>query len=218
VLSLANQTKLGHLGVPPNLLSRLSTPTLPPPGGARPGAPQPAAAPTIIPQSPTTEPARNTKLDALAPAFSVRLFLALREFNTNSGHHIGFYEGLRTNDRQSYLYSIGRTRKGQPVTNASTIYTSWHGYGLAADCVAIVKDSWSWEVSDTFWAAWLSIASRHGLTTGLHWNFKDAPHTQPTYLNSYPRDKDKLGLSFGLAHIWEAYDQYSISDSYLASL
>lgn len=216
MLSLSSRAKLSGLGVPSSLLDRLSSTV--PAVSASSGAPQPGAAPTP-PVKPAGEPARNTHFESLAPAFSVRLFLALREANKR-GVAISLFEGLRSAERQTWLYNQGRTRPGSIVTNAKTIYNSWHGYGVAADCVPVGSQGFYWPANEnSIWLKWQNIASKHGLNTGLTWIFTDAPHTQPGYIPSYPKAHHQLALrSFGIIEFWKALDQFSLSESYIASL
>jgi hypothetical protein len=215
MISLDRQNKLLRLGLASELLARL---VVSPSVGASPGALQPGAAPSV-PAQHDEEPSRNTQLAVLAPAFSVRLFFALKEVNANKVS-MGLFEGLRSSARQTWLYQQGRSRPGTVVTNAATIYNSWHGYGLAADCVPIRDGEWIWPSNgDHIWRQWLLIAQRHGLITGLYWKFTDAPHTQPGYLYSYPQGKDQVALrSFGINQVWVAYDQFQLSSSYIDSL
>lgn len=210
--------RLVQVGVPQDVLGRLAVvPPLPaeipaPPLGSFPADPLPSSA---VP-APSREPLRDASLSHLAPAFSLRLWLALREAN-KQGLHIALFDGLRTPARQAWLHAQGRTRPGSIVTNASTIYTSWHGYGLAGDCVFInSKGQWNWpDVQSDLWRRWFSIASGFGLTTGINWtNPVDAPHTYPSYLPKAPTAADRAILrTKGLAGIWQAKDQLSVAPS-----
>lgn len=220
-MRLSDYQRLVSIGVPQDILRNLvvlplSPAVLPsPPASQFPAAPFPLSA---VP-SPSAEPPRDTSFAHLAPAFSLRLWLALREAN-RQGLNIALFDGLRTPQRQSWLYAQGRTRTGSRVTNASTVFTSWHGYGMSGDCVFLnSRGQWNWPaVNDTrkLWQKWLEIAQRFGLTTGLNWSFVDAPHTQPNYLTDSPAAQDKLVLQRGgLYGIWKAKDQLSVSESLL---
>lgn len=217
-------------GVPLELLARLAQPPTAaqrspiPPALADQDLPSPpttAFPAAIIPQSavdlPDKEPKRQNELVDLAPAYSIRLWFALNEAN-NSGLRIGLFEGVRTPERQVWLYAQGRTLSGTIVTNAATVFASWHGYGLAADCVPINSaNEYNWPIiSSPIWLRWLGHAAKFGLTTGIHWTRPvDAPHTQPRFVNSYPKADDKsLLASGGLLAIWQKYDQLELSDSF----
>lgn len=219
--------KLQRRGVPQAIVSRLVL------GGYNALAlPAPTPLPVPLPQSltpvfsataptdPTEEPTRLHDLSFLSPVLSLRLWLALDTAH-KQGLQIGCYETLRYPARQEWLFASGRSRSGDIVTNASSIYTSWHGYGMAADCVFIRNTDWYWPPSSSsLWERWLSIAASFGLTTGLHWkSVTDAPHTQPAYISSTPHQNDaNLLASHGILSIWQLYDQFSISPSLFSVL
>lgn len=217
-MRLLDYQKLLSVGVPADILGRVAVAVPvpseipPPPESLFPAAPLPTSA---VP-SPSVEPARDALISHLAPAFSLRLWLALREAN-RQGLHIACFEGLRTPARQAWLYAQGRTRPGSIVTNAATVFSSWHGYGLAADCVFINSaGQWNWpDITSSLWREWYRIANLFGLTTGVNWAVPvDAPHTYPSYLTKSPSLTDRSILqSAGLRGIWKAKDQLTLASS-----
>lgn len=213
--------KLQKRGVPQAILGRLVL------LGSAVAVPSPAPLPVPPPESlvpvlpakaavdPLKKPTRLSATSYLSPVFELRLWLAIDKARKD-GLNISVYETLRYPARQAWLYASGRTRRGDIVTNAPTVFSSWHGYGLAADCVFIRGNEWYWPPSDSsLWQRWLGHAATFGLTTGLHWtSVVDAPHTQPRYLSSTPAVADRQLLQDkGLLGVWYLYDQFVVSPS-----
>jgi len=81
---------------------------------------------------------------------------------------------LRDAEYQAYLYSFGRTRKGQIITNVKL--PAAHGYGLAFDICQNIKGK-EWE--DAFFRKAGKIGVSIGLEWGGNWKtFIDKPHFQ----------------------------------------
>ena len=85
------------------------------------------------------------------------------------------FETYRSDRRQQYLYSYGRTRPGPKVTNAASALTGVHYYRYAAD---IISRKRGWNHPRFF--HWLMIhAESCGMVAGKAWKkFSDAPHIQ----------------------------------------
>jgi hypothetical protein len=86
------------------------------------------------------------------------------------------FETYRSDRRQRYLYSYGRTRPGAKVTNVATAQTGFHYWTLGADVIDARK---LWAASPQFWY-WLGQhANACGLVAGAFWkSFPDRPHIQ----------------------------------------
>lgn len=102
-----------------------------------------------------TEPARQTSLDLLWPGFREPFERYLAQIRaTFPQFDIRVTETRRTQARQDYLYSIGRTREpmGKIVTHTRN---SMHQYGLATDIALIRKRTgqaeWSWKVWESLY-------------------------------------------------------------------
>ena len=86
------------------------------------------------------------------------------------------FETYRSDRRQRYLYSYGRTRPGAKVTNVATAQTGFHYWTLGADVIDAKK---LWDANPKFWY-WLGQhANACGLVAGAFWQrFPDKPHIQ----------------------------------------
>lgn len=73
----------------------------------------------------------DTNWDHLYPVFRVALRNLLDSMETLTGEPWVITEGYRSQERQTYLYSLGRTRPGKVVT--WMVHPSNHGAGLGAD-------------------------------------------------------------------------------------
>lgn len=75
------------------------------------------------------------------------------------------YETVRTPQRQSELYSIGRTKPGRQVTHQDA-WGSFHQYGLAVDFVSWDAGTWTWwPWEDERWKIFHDLANARGLRT-----------------------------------------------------
>lgn len=89
-------------------------------------------------------------------------------------------ETYRSQTRQDYLYSIGRTRgkKGEIRTKTRN---SKHSTRLAADVVPRRNGKIDWNWKDGF-DQWGEIAKKHGLFWGGDFrSFYDGPHVQASW-------------------------------------
>lgn len=84
----------------------------------------------------------NRNPEDLADFVRERLELSLSECEEN-GYPVRLFEGKRTNERQAWLWTQGRTRPGKIITNAG-VNQSYHIWGLATDCVFWDGKSWDW--------------------------------------------------------------------------
>lgn len=144
----------------------------------------------------------DARLSALAPRFRVALLIMLGQERV-AGREWGISETIRNDARQRYLYASGRTRPGPILTNARTVWQTWHGYGLAAD----LYPKWGWDkVTRDEWALLALACRRNGLATGLAWTSVgggDGDHVQWGELRVSPSPLATLYLSVGgLPYLW----------------
>ena len=124
------------------------------------------------------------------------------------------YMGLRTFEDQDELYSQGRTKPGQIVTNARG-GDSLHNYGLAADYVLDGQPDkpgiqWSWDTKADFnadgrgdWMQMGEIAGSCGLEWGGRWKrFPDLPHVQNRYGLTLAEIKEIYRTGHGIKAVW----------------
>ncbi len=85
---------------------------------------------------------------------------------------------LRDLEYQQYLYSLGRSRTGNIVTNTKLIGP--HGFGLAYDVVPVVKGKAVWN-NDGLWRIIGEEGKKLGLKWGGDWkSIIDKPHFEYT--------------------------------------
>lgn len=99
-------------------------------------------------------------------------------------------QGLRTYEEQNKLYSQGRTKPGNIVTNARGGYSN-HNFGLAVDFALLLPNgsSVSWNMNldgnenkKSDWDEVVQIAKDLGFSWGGDWfSFKDYPHLEMTF-------------------------------------
>ena len=113
---------------------------------------------------------------------------AVKTFNTRlaelestcraSGIRVRKTCGMRTDDQQRTLYSIGRTRPGRIVTDCRP-GQSPHNWNLGADYAIIVNGKCDWNGNSPRWKIFGLIALDCKLTWGgLFKDIKDCPHVQ----------------------------------------
>jgi hypothetical protein len=130
-----------------------------------------------------TSPNKRDTLKAWLPcADTAKLYPAARAQITctvqrmqKGGWSPRIFETYRSNERQQYLYSYGRTRPGPRVTNAKDASKSMHGSGMAVD---IIDAKRHWDHPRFF--HWLMIhAESCGAVSGGAWaRLPDYPHVQ----------------------------------------
>lgn len=85
---------------------------------------------------------------------------------------------LRDCEYQEYLYSLGRSKPGNIVTNMK--FLGPHGYGLAYDVVPVVKGKAVWD-DNKLWSIIGEEGQKLGLTWGGNWkSIIDKPHFEYT--------------------------------------
>ncbi|UCF90750.1 MAG: D-alanyl-D-alanine carboxypeptidase family protein [Desulfobacterales bacterium] len=149
---------------------------------------------------------RDRDFDHLHPTFRSKLSV-LADKLASEGMPFRIFEGLRSPQRQQYLFDQGRTRPGNIVTNARP-WTSNHQYGLAADLVLFENGSWSWDTSGPkkgWWNRLHELARAQGLEP-LSW---ELPHIQLQGLDTaklregnYPPGGDRSWADCLEAHIY----------------
>lgn len=112
----------------------------------------------------------NKNLDLIHPLLKEKALSGISEAKKD-GLYIKIFEGFRSSARTDFLYSLGRTKIGKVVTNASS-GKSWHNYGLAVDIVFFEDEKW-------MWAGNFCALSKYMIDQGLEWGGKsDACHFQ----------------------------------------
>ncbi len=85
---------------------------------------------------------------------------------------------LRDAEYQEYLYSLGRTKPGEIVTNMKQIGP--HAFGLAYDIVPVVSGKAEWD-NNRLWQIAGEEGKKLGLTWGGDWkSIVDKPHFEYT--------------------------------------
>lgn len=85
---------------------------------------------------------------------------------------------LRDAEYQEYLYSLGRTKEGNIVTNMKLVGP--HGFGLAYDIVPVVDGKAQWN-NNSLWQIAGEEGKKLGLTWGGDWkSIVDKPHFEYT--------------------------------------
>ena len=117
----------------------------------------------------------NIKVSKLHPYLQYKLKRALKKCN-KKGIYLIITEGLRTKKYQDYLYSLGRSRRGNIVTYArGKSYSSQHQWGIAFDIAINGPRKVNYNVNMLAKAA--KIIKSVGLAWGGDWNgFSDMPH------------------------------------------
>jgi len=110
-----------------------------------------------------------------------RIYLAINNL-LPKGVRLRFTHTLRTIEEQNYLYSQGRNRSGQIVTNAKG-GQSIHNYGLAFDVVILLDEDGNGTFEKAVWNGKhfntvVVELKKYGFEHGGDWKFKDNPHFQ----------------------------------------
>ncbi|HYE82764.1 MAG TPA: M15 family metallopeptidase [Clostridia bacterium] len=96
----------------------------------------------------------------------------------NRGVRIIITSTLRDQEYQKYLYSLGRSKAGNIVTNMELVGP--HGFGLAYDVVPVVKGKAVWG-DNKLWEIIGEEGNKLGLTWGGNWkSIVDKPHFEYT--------------------------------------
>lgn len=149
------------------------------------------------------EALRNELIIALHPFVARTLGAALNTCHSQ-GLNVFLFEGLRTDDRQLWLYSQGRSSPGKIVTNAKP-GDSWHRYGLAGDLVFRLKNGqWVW---DGDYEAVGKIMTAAGFYWGKHFpHFPELDHFEMTFGLTLAEVK-ALYLTGGNVEVWKKIDK-----------
>lgn len=150
-------------------------------------------------RSPPPEVAVNRSLEPLAPQFRAAVEAILAEL----GDAV-VSEGLRTFERQSFLYGFGRDYDDGRgiVTNAPSHLNSWHGYGLAVDLIHTTK---GWDAGERWFRLMGDVAKARGCDWGGDWHHPDRPHIQWGKCKDSPSAEAKQLLrQGGVPAVWAA--------------
>ena len=86
------------------------------------------------------------------------------------------YCTLRGNDEQNELYAMGRTAKGQIVTNARAGYSAHNpdanGKARAYDCVPMLWGKPMWDDKHPAWRIVVACGEEAGLVASARWSGK----------------------------------------------
>ena len=148
------------------------------------------------------EPPKDRSLESLHPAFRVKLEALLAALERN-GVPFRMDEGLRTAERQAWLYASGRTRPGPILTQKDGGIGVWpadhpvvsergktrrsrHQSGLAADLYPVHPDGRIYipTADHEEWALLAGTARGLGLRAGRDWG--DSPHVE--HRGALPRE------------------------------
>ena len=152
-----------------------------------------------------SEPQVQSSLSLVAPKFAVAVQNALRDANA-AGMDAYVYESLRSDALAKLYYARGRTiiPPTSTVTNAPDSSWTWHGMGLAVDCISKSKQ---WNQPES-WFAELSIHfARYGCKWGGDWKMKDLPHFQWGLCKPSPSSVARTLLATkGMQAVWSAVE------------
>lgn len=112
-------------------------------------------------------------------------------------------DAKRTQEEQTYLYSLGRTREGKIVTNISDCGNSKHCAGQAIDIVQVIDGFINY--NQTNWQAIKDITAELNVTWGGNWEFVDKPHIE---LSTLEQEEQVMLVS-------PVYPLYNQIDTYL---
>lgn len=149
-----------------------------------------------------SEPLKDRYLNHLVPAFRVKLERLLETLG-HAGVPFALDEGLRSQERQAWLYASGRTRPGAILTQKDGASGVWpadhpvvsergksrrsrHQSGLAADLYPVKADGRIWipPASHEAWVLLATAARSLGLRPGRDWG--DSPHVE--YQGAIPKE------------------------------
>ena len=148
------------------------------------------------------------KLELLHPKIKQEVIDGIKYINDNlllGSNKVMVTQTLRTIQEQDALYKKGRSVKGQIVTNAKG-GQSIHNYGLAFDICLLSNGKAIWDVnidSDkdkvSDWIEVVNYFKSKGFVWGGDWKFKDMPHFEKTFGNTWRTliKKPKLKVTVG---------------------
>lgn len=160
--------------------------------------------------APPPEVPESHDLRLCAPNFVAQITQLIGDMRAR-GHDATVFEAFRSDERQRWLYGLGREYidPSDPdrvfVTNAMDGRKSWHRYGLAVD---IISRSRQWDAPLAFWDDLHALAEIQGLTSGAGWSHPDRPHVQwhTAGMPVTPSVTDwDLLQSHGVEAVWRLY-------------
>lgn len=120
------------------------------------------------------------RLEGVHPMLITALKAVFGEMEA-AGHPMFVVEGLRTEERQYYLYTLGRTRPGKIVTQCDGMSTKSNHqaktdkFGHAVDCAFADSEPFG---EHQPWLVYGVSSNRHGLKWGGDWRTPDRPHVE----------------------------------------
>ena len=130
-----------------------------------------------------TKPCRDKK--ALNPLCRVLLDLALDEIRKKGVVPL-LVETYRSQARQNYLYTQGRTRSGSKVTwTLNSIHSKKNAVDLIPQRLVKGKMTAIWDARDPHTKIIISVMEKYGFESGANWaSSPDSPDRKSTRLNS----------------------------------
>jgi hypothetical protein len=148
-------------------------------------------------------PLVDRDVNKLAPKFRKAVLAAIASCVLR-GLDVYLFEAYRSPELQALYYARGRTivPPEKPVTNARSNLYSWHGYGLAVDCISRSK---GWDQPEDWWAAVAQEFELEGCRWGGSWKMRDLPHFQWGSCRPSPSDRAReLYRDGGMQAVWVA--------------
>ena len=135
--------------------------------------------------------------DGLHPIVRQKVIAVIIEAR-NAGLPVDLFEGLRSFERQRYLFEEKKTTKAKPGL-------SWHNYGLAVDIVFKPKNKWSWSDKHD-WKKLGEIVKKHGFIWGGDWGW-DMAHCE--YHPGFKKASQALKIfnKSGIEGVWKVVNQ-----------
>lgn len=142
----------------------------------------------------------NSNIEDLAPFVKLR---AVKAFDVchASNCDIYMFEGLRSADRQDYLYASSRSRPGVWLTDAQG-WQSFHQYGVAMDLAFGGPGKWTWQGN---WERVLEIFHGYGFTSLPA--RKEIAHVQMNCGLSWREAKSLYDKSQKLNDVWTTIEK-----------
>lgn len=143
----------------------------------------------------------SRNISDLHPTLERACYEFIRRMDDNGFSHVGISSTYRDNVYQEHLFSKGRTRPGNIVTNARG-GQSVHNYRLAFDFFQNIRGK-EWN-DNSFWNTGGNIWREMGGVWGGDWkHFVDRPHCEYTSGLSIKNLQNGNTLPFNAIMIWE---------------
>lgn len=148
----------------------------------------------------------NREVRNLHPETAIRLGVLLYLAKA-AGLPVMLFEGWRSAERQTALYSQGRDGMGGKVVTNAKAGQSWHCYGLACDVVFVTPEGApTWERPTADWQRLGLIGEQAGFMWGGRFKSPDSPHFEwhPGWVRDLTRPLDQSMRSFweGVRQCW----------------